>query len=222
MIYFKNWLNQDEHFFNTDNLFFEVFDRANLDGVKITDGSSSINYEFEDTVEGKKYYYEVSVTRVMLYESYVSIYNFSDEYSHLYSQFKAKYPHSWDTGVIAFGYDAARIGPTVNLRYDASGLGNQVFVYGKVLACIQDAMSKHKPLFINFSGAQRSMDLVYDKFIKMSQRAYPQDAYVQYYDSYYIRKEVYDLIPDEARLESQRKKRELELQDIRKNKNRYR
>jgi hypothetical protein len=198
---------------NTDNLF-EVFDRVNLDGVKITDDDSSINYEFEDVVEGKKYSYEIIIygNVIKRYDSVGS--NFIDKYSDLYSQFKIKYPKSFDKADITL-----TIVKDGEISFNASNLGNQVFVYGKLIACIQDMISKHKPLFLNFEGYNSSMDLVYDKFIKMSQRAYPQDAYVPYLSDYYIRKEVYDLIPNDANSELAKKTRESYLKNIRDQKN---
>jgi hypothetical protein len=201
---------------NTDDLLIEVFDRANLDGVTITDGFSSVSYQFEDTVEGEKYSYEITVygNNQINTRNYAATTNFLDKYGDLYSQFKMKYPKSFDKADIYLTITKDR-----QRSFNASNLGNQVFVYGKLIACIQDMISKHKPLFLKFSGAQRSMDLVYDKFIKMSQKVYPQDAYVPYLDDYYIRKEVYDLIPDDADLQSAKKEREGYLKDVRHLKN---
>jgi hypothetical protein len=202
---------------NTGNLFFEVFDRANLDGVKITDGFSSVSYQFEDTIEGEKYYYEIYFYASDIYKhsSYEIINNFLDKYGNLYSQFKKKYPKSSGKAEIYLSIE----GSHVSSSYGVSNLGNQNFVYGKLIACIQDAISKHKPLFLSFSGAQDKMDLVYDKFIKMSQRVYPQDAYVSYSGNYYIRKEVYDLIQNDSSLELAKKERESYLKDVRDRKN---
>jgi hypothetical protein len=80
-------------------------------------------------------------------------------------------------------------------------------------------IGKYKPLGLMFSGATRSMDLVYDKFIRMSQRLYPEDAYVPYSGELYLRKDVVEKLPDSDAVTRERENRDQKLQRIRQTKN---
>lgn len=81
-----------------------------------------------------------------------------------------------------------------NSSYSKTRLQNQWFVYSKLIACVAEFVKSSKPVFLAFSGATDDMELVYDKFIKLSNRLDPSNSYEHFWSKYYIRKDVKKLI----------------------------
>lgn len=187
----------------------EVFDRPSMDGVIIDNhGSSNIYYKFTDN--------NVDVTYIVkMYMNEFQYTSLPSKYAAFTEEISKMYPKYIDAVSIFFVYT----NDEGNESYNLSKLGNQWFVYGKLIACLNDYISKYKPIVLKFSGANQNMDLVYDRFIKMSKKIYPQDAYVPITASMYIREEVFDILPKDEEIESELRSREEKLKNIKKHKN---
>lgn len=91
-------------------------------------------------------------------------------------------------------------------EFNLTKLNNSFFVYGKMLACFIDYCRKNGlPHFIEFYGMDDTMELAYDKLLKLVGRKYPELAFVPYSidddSGLYIRKAVLDSLPDDLRVE---------------------
>lgn len=189
----------------------EVFDKPSLEDVDIHYGvSDSITYTFTDKDHDIKY----SIKLVKNIFEYLGI---PDDHIDIFNKFREENPRYLDgASIYLMWLHKDHIQPE---SFDETGIGNQWFVYGKLIACVQHYITKHKPILLYFSGSDDNMDLVYDKFIKMSQRLYPQDAYVPYADELYIRKEIYDILPLNNKMSSYLDARENNLNSVRRSKN---
>ncbi len=89
-------------------------------------------------------------------------------------------------------------------QFQLTKLDNAFFVYGKMLACLVDYCQKFgTPHFIEFSGADKSMDLAYDRLLKSFGRKHKDFAYVPYEDNLkrgvYIKESLLDSLPDDLK-----------------------
>lgn len=194
----------------------EVFEKPSLDGVEIKGDHGSHIYNFHD--KGKKY-------SVRIYGNSTEYMHIEDSHRKIFAGFKEKYGEKMGRNPVEMGaiyLSVERFDGDQNGSFSETGLGNQWFVYGKLIACVQHYVEKNKPILLAFSGASTSMDLVYDKFIKMSQRLYPQDAYVPYTDDTYVRKEIAAVLPNSDMVNNERMNREAKLKDAKDYKNRQR
>lgn len=90
--------------------------------------------------------------------------------------------------------------------FELTKLDNAFFVYSKMLACLMDYAGKNGlPHFIEFTGADKSMDLAYERLLKSIGRKFPDFAFVPYEDNLkhgvYIRQAVVDSLPDDFKSE---------------------
>lgn len=94
----------------------------------------------------------------------------------------------------------------IGSEFNLTNLNNSFFVYGKMLACFVDYCKKNGlPHFIEFYGMDDTMELAYDKLLKLVGRKYPELAFVPYSidddSGLYIRKAVLDSLPTDLREE---------------------
>lgn len=204
----------------------EVFDRPSMDGVNIDDsGRGTAAYDFKDENIGKKYIVKIYGKGIDDALTFSSVLGDDDDdmqsldkYSIFLNDIKTQYPNSVGTAVIHL----SSIDNDGNESFRLTNAGNQWLVYSKLIACLNDYMNKYKPITLKFSGASKSMDLIYDRFIKMSKKTYPEHSYVPLSNDVYIRKEMFEMIEDEKSIQSSLASREARLKNIRKDKNKSR
>lgn len=103
-------------------------------------------------------------------------------------------------------YLTASTGGGWRSEFNLTNLNNSFFVYGKMLACFIDYCQKNGlPHFIEFYGMDDTMELAYDKLLKLVGRKYPELAFVPYSidddSGLYIRKAVLDSLPADLQVE---------------------
>ena len=163
----------------------EVFDKPNLDGVNVSGDSYVTEYTFLDPNSTERIIYKVRIRNN-------SGYAFKE---FMENQFDEMEPDD----VVDIKHKLKRFGSgvliefTAGTEYSKTGLNNEFFVYGKLIACVYDYVKKNKPIFLKFSGATDDMDLVYNRFLKLGNRANPADVYVPFNDEMHVRKDFTDL-----------------------------
>ncbi len=80
--------------------------------------------------------------------------------------------------------------------YAKTGFGNEFFVYSKVIACVHDFVVKTKPIILRFSGYTSDMDRVYDRFVKMGNRMWPEYKYIPVSSEVYVTVPMFRFIRD--------------------------
>lgn len=71
--------------------------------------------------------------------------------------------------------------------FKTSNLGNQYLVYSKMLACLEQYTRDYgSPLFIEFTGSDDKMELVYERMLKQQAKLNPKLAYVPYSHGIFI------------------------------------
>ena len=166
----------------------EVF-TLSMDGIKSDVSEYASNYEFKDpSTENATY-------KVVIYR-YTNDNSFG---SYSLNRLNNLEKEILDKGIHFKGYDGiGEVSLLINSKgkslYNRSGLGNSYYVYSKMLSCIHDFVSKFQPLFLEFTGADNGMNLLYDKMIRMSNKEFPEYGFTYYKEDYYIRSDIYNLI----------------------------
>lgn len=188
----------------------EVFEKPSLDGVDITSSGRSVAYRFAD--EHDQYKVEIFSFPYKRFKIDARHMEILDDYAEGYTN-----PNTGQPSQIATIYMIVDSKDAIenDKEFEETGHGNQWFVYGKLIACVQHYIQEYKPLILSFSGATGGMDLVYDKFIRMSQKLYPDDAYVPYVMNSFIRKEIADEIGKDETFKAAETKHQQKLKSAR-------
>ena len=106
--------------------------------------------------------------------------------------------------------------------FKPSNLGNQYRVYSKMLACLEQYTRDYgSPLFVEFTGSDDKMDLVYERMLKQQAKRNPKLAYVPYSHGIFIHLPVVQYLKSgdlDRFIDKQVKQRTAELELKRKNK----
>jgi len=193
----------------------EVFDKPSLEGVDIREVDNTFEYRFDDTNNGYEY-------QVTIY--YYTVENMEEsESEHAMDDVldtEALKDHMKIYDVIMANINLEAKSPKQRFGSpQLTGVGNQWFVYGKMLACVQHFIGEYKPAFLEFEGANSYMDLMYDKLMKLMNKMYPSDSYTHFRSSFYIRKELASKIGNfEKYRKNQEEYRQEYLEKVRKRK----
>ena len=172
-------------------LLLEVFDKPSMDGVQIVyETRTSCDYKFIDPSIGDDTIYKVSIYSEIggVERSIADVPGIGTKYPEAIELLKGY------TGTASIFLSASVKGD--DSSYSKTKLNNQWFVYSKLLACISHYVTTRKPMMLKFSGASQDMDLVYDKFIKMSGRLDPANKHEHLTGEYYIRSDVKTMLQE--------------------------
>lgn len=188
-------------------LLLEVFDNPSLDGVKVSKDDKSSHYEFTDPAMPDMLY-EVSIYVTSVYPLSDAVNELADEMGDPES-FKAEVNQyvvdNKLTGISKISLTCRDTSPNEdgndwwgeeNNPYEKTGLGNNYFVYGKLVACCADYVKKNRPALLHFSGDSNDMNLVYDRMIRMSSRLDPQNSYSFFRGSSFMRDDLRSMVND--------------------------
>lgn len=81
-----------------------------------------------------------------------------------------------------------------NNSYEKTGFSNEFYVYSKVIACLHDFVWRTKPIALKFSGYSTDMDRVYDRFIKMANKMWPEYRYIPINTDTYVSESAFAVL----------------------------
>lgn len=173
------------------SLISEVFQKPSMDGVETrysmyhdSDLTASAEYMFFD--DDNKY--KVNITTAS-YDSVIeTMIGYSNIDPSMYDDIMAK--------IRGAGGLPCYIALDANGSYAKTGFNNEFYVYGKVISCVHDFVVKNKPIAIKFSGYTSDMDRVYDRFVKMGNKLWPEYRYIPVSGELYLSVPTYRIIRD--------------------------
>jgi hypothetical protein len=165
----------------------EVFERPSMDGIEYHGNDTHGFYKFRD--QGTEYDVEIFLRPRSLWNAMDSEARERVDDEQVQQLGEAIGNVTAATVYLTWSREGVASG-----RYGKSGMRNQWFVYGKLIASMEHFIKKHYPTFLMFSGADDDMELVYDRFIKMSGRYDPANAYIHYNRDVYVRQDVKELV----------------------------
>ncbi len=171
------------------SLISEVFQTPSMDGVRsdidmYSDNTriASATYTFYDSPKGERIEYELKILTNRYAYLADKIFGFEKLKPEQYQELLAKMEE--------IGGNPAYIDFEADESYDKTGHNNEFFVYSKVIACIHDFVSRSRPVALKFSGYTSDMDRIYDRFIKMGNRIWPEHTYVPISPDVYVTKQL--------------------------------